>query len=380
MGFQPMDRPLISEYLTNHDCFGTCAFLAMKLLKIFGVCSEVHGLEHHATFFALTSDQSFRTALAHAPPPVATASRVTRSRAAPRVGFRHRVVSMTDRRQFLSRASLALGAAALSPSLVRDAAAASADDLSDRLQKAVIFSMFNETDLSILDRFKLLKDAGFEGVEIRVNEREERKAFREAVDKTGLVAHSIMNAGEPDLETAIGFASDVGATAILYVGRYDHDRPLMESWREAQETVRKGLPAAERNGVKILIENVWAGFLFSPFDMKRFVDEIDHPWFGAYYDIGNNARWGVPHHWFEILGDRIGRLHIKEWDERKHRDEGLRAGFSSEIGEGTIDWAAVREAIVAIDYRGWITAEVRGGDRERMAEISRRMDDVLALG
>jgi len=56
MGFQPMDRPLISEYLTNHDCSGTCAFFAMKLLKIFGVCSEVHGLEAHATFFfALTS-------------------------------------------------------------------------------------------------------------------------------------------------------------------------------------------------------------------------------------------------------------------------------------------------------------------------------------
>jgi len=286
---------------------------------------------------------------------------------------------MTDRRQFLSRASLALGAAALSPALARDASAQDADDLSDHLKKAVIFSMFTETELTILDRFKLLQDAGFEGVEIRVNERDERKAFREAVDKTGLIAHSIMNAGEPDLETAVSFASDVGATAILYVGRYDHERPLMESWREAQETVRKGLPAAERNGVKILIENVWAGFLFSPLDMQRFVDEIDHPYFGAYYDIGNNARWGVPHHWFEILGERIGRLHIKEWDERKHRDEGLRAGFSSEIGEGTIDWAAVREAIVAIDYRGWITAEVRGGDRERMAEISRRMDDVLAL-
>jgi L-ribulose-5-phosphate 3-epimerase len=285
---------------------------------------------------------------------------------------------MTDRRRFL-QSSLALGSAALAAKLPIGGARA-ADDLRGRLKKGVIFSMFNETDLGILDRFKALQDAGFDGVELRINEKDERKSFREAVEKTGLVAHSIMNAGEPDLEAAVSFAADVGATAILYVGRYDRKRPLMESWREAQETVRRGLPAAERHGVKILIENVWAGFLFSPLDMERFVDEIDHPFFGAYYDIGNNARWGVPEHWFEILGPRIGRLHIKEWDERKHVEEGLRAGFSVEIGEGTIDWAAVRAAIVAIDYQGWITAEVRGGDRARMAEIAGRMDRVLGLG
>ncbi len=283
---------------------------------------------------------------------------------------------MIDRRRLL-RSSLVLGSASLAAARLPLHAA---DDLSGHLKKAVIFSMFTEKDLSILDRFKILKDCGFEGVEVRINEKDERRAFREAVDKTGLVAHGVMNASEPDLEEAVSFASDIGATSILYVGRYDRKRPLMESWREAQETVRRGLPAAERHGVKILIENVWAGFFFSPLDMERFVDEIDHPFFGAYYDIGNNARWGVPEHWFEILGDRIGRLHIKEWDERKHLEEGLRAGFSSEIGDGTIDWAAVRAGIAAIDYRGWISAEVRGGDRTRMAEISERMDRVLGLG
>jgi len=51
MGFQPMDRPLISELQTNHDSSGTYVFLAMKLLKIFGVFPEAHGLEAHATFF-----------------------------------------------------------------------------------------------------------------------------------------------------------------------------------------------------------------------------------------------------------------------------------------------------------------------------------------
>jgi len=32
-----------------------------------------------------------------------------------------------------------------------------------------------------------------------------------------------------------------------------------------------------------------------------------------------------------------------------------------------------------IGYRGWATAEVSGGDRRRLAEISQQMDRVLNL-
>ena len=37
--------------------------------------------------------------------------------------------------------------------------------------------------------------------------------------------------------------------------------------------------------------------------------------------------------------------------------------------------AALRE----IGYKGWATAEVKGGNRERLADISRRMDNILGL-
>jgi hexulose-6-phosphate isomerase len=35
--------------------------------------------------------------------------------------------------------------------------------------------------------------------------------------------------------------------------------------------------------------------------------------------------------------------------------------------------------LTKIGYRGWATAEVSGGNRERLAEISQQMDQVLAL-
>ena len=34
-------------------------------------------------------------------------------------------------------------------------------------------------------------------------------------------------------------------------------------------------------------------------------------------------------------------------------------------------------ALDDVGYRGWATAEVSGGDRARLADIARRMDDVL---
>jgi hexulose-6-phosphate isomerase len=60
-------------------------------------------------------------------------------------------------------------------------------------------------------------------------------------------------------------------------------------------------------------------------------------------------------------------------------NEGLWKGFDVEMGEGSIDWELVRKELLAIDYTGWVTAEVGGGDIERMKEISRQMDSILAL-
>ena len=42
-------------------------------------------------------------------------------------------------------------------------------------------------------------------------------------------------------------------------------------------------------------------------------------------------------------------------------------------------WPAVRAALKDINFKGWATAEVRGGDRERMQEIAERMNKVLDI-
>jgi hypothetical protein len=38
----------------------------------------------------------------------------------------------------------------------------------------------------------------------------------------------------------------------------------------------------------------------------------------------------------------------------------------------------VREELGKIEFRGWATAEVKGGDRQRLAEIPAEMTKILA--
>ena len=65
----------------------------------------------------------------------------------------------------------------------------------------------------------------------------------------------------------------------------------------------------------------------------------------------------------------VGRLAWAAWPNHYH----------CPIGDGSVEWDKVRAELKKIDFADWATAEVRGGDRQRLAEISQEMDRVLEL-
>lgn len=151
-------------------------------------------------------------------------------------------------------------------------------------------------------------------------------------------------------------ANWLGVDAALVVpGRVTPDVPYDVAWRRARETIEQAVPAARETGVAIAIENVWNKFLLSPLEMRDFVDGFNDPHVGVYFDAGNILAIGYPQHWIRILGQRIKRVHVKDFNEQP----GGWLGFANPL-QGDVPWGEVNAALRDIGYDGYVTAEVSG--------------------
>lgn len=287
-----------------------------------------------------------------------------------------------DRRQFLNHTTRAAIAGSVAAAVWNSPLPARAGQFTGKIKKAVKYHMIQEK-LPPLDKLKMLRDLGFDGVEPRAmlkpEQADEVKAIARASQQLDFPVHGVVNSSNPDIVSAIDQAADYGATSVLHVVRYNTKIPYLQNYEETQDIIRAAIPRAEEKQVSILIENVWATYLIEPLGMARFIDELDSPFVQVYFDVGNVVRWGWPQHWIEVLGPRVKKLDIKEFDLGVAMNDGMRKAFDKPLGEGSVDWAKVRDELAKIEYTGWATAEVRGGDRERLADISQQMDRVLDL-
>lgn len=248
-----------------------------------------------------------------------------------------------------------------------------------RIRKSLKWGMVRETSGTLAERFGKLKRCGFAGVEPSFGQVKDAAEWVAASKDTGLVIDCVVSPGTEGIEKAVDLCKQLGGDSILIVARLDKDRSFWGNWKETQAAIKAAAPHAEKQQIKLLVENVWASFLVSPLDMMRYIDEIAHPWVGVHYDAGNIMRWGVAEHGIEVLGRRIGKLDIKEYSLDKAMKEGMSKGFDVPIGNGSINWKGVRAELAKIEYTGWAAAEVKGGDWGVLAEIAQRMDNVLGL-
>ncbi len=277
------------------------------------------------------------------------------------------------RRAFLA-ATAAAGVAATLPGQ-----GVAAGAFTGKIKKAVKYNMIRESG-SILEKFTMLKELGYDGVEPRSAEKVDPQEMLEASQKTGLPIHGVVLGSVKDIPAAVDRAVLYGSSSVLLVaGRVDENNSYADNYKATQQTIREAIPYAAEKKVMLLVENVWNNFLLSPLEMARYLDELESEWVGAYFDVGNVVRFAWPEHWITALGPRIKKLDIKEYSRKKQNDEGLWKGFDVKIGDGSVDWKAVRNALNEIGYTGWATAEVAGGDRARLADVAARMDKVLDL-
>ncbi|BCM92669.1 L-ribulose-5-phosphate 3-epimerase UlaE [Abditibacteriota bacterium] len=258
--------------------------------------------------------------------------------------------------------------------------------------------------------FSLARSHGFEAVEVSIGSEgfplsyqvnfdstpDDCARVREAAEKEGIQLASMASGFGWDfpitsvnLETrakgveltqkALRVCSYLGIDAMLLVpGGVGADfipgfvvTDYEEAWNNALASLKEIAPVAEEVGVTVGVENVWNKWLLSPLEFRSFLQEVNSPRVGCYFDVGNVVLTGYPEQWVRILGERITRVHFKDFK----KSVGTLEGFCPLL-EGDTNYPAVVQALEKANYFGPVTAEFFGME-DQLADISRAMDTIL---
>jgi len=188
---------------------------------------------------------------------------------------------------------------------------------------------------------------------------------------------AVRQQGVTIVETMLQLAEWMGIDAILVVpGLVTADSPYQAVWDRSLEALKHLAGVAARHRVAIGVENVWNKFLLSPLEFRRFLETVDSPWVGAYFDIGNVLVNGYPDQWIRILGPFIRRCHVKDF----RTDIGNIQGFVPLL-QGHVPWKAVVQALEEIGYDGYLTAELSpypSAPDKLVFDTSTSLDRILA--
>jgi hexulose-6-phosphate isomerase len=275
------------------------------------------------------------------------------------------------------------------------------------------WSFYGDWDLK--EKMVLARDAGFAGFEPDLTEDgdlaldgnvESWKKVREMADEVGIELSGLAtglywgaNGASDDatirakaahiLEQQIRCAQAIGVDTILIVPAavgvdFIPDCEVVPydlAYQRATELIQNALPLAREAGVTIAVENVWNKFLLSPLEMKGFIEQFDAPHVAVYFDAGNALATGYPEHWIKILGDKIKRVHFKDY----RRNVGSTDGFV-DLLSGDINWDKVVAELKAAGYDSWVGAEMippapfyKHAPEVLIENTSRAMDAIFKL-
>ena len=249
-------------------------------------------------------------------------------------------------------------------------------------------SIWSFPAMSLNDSFALAKKAGFEGVEVALDEKDgeitlnstekDLLEIKKQASNNGIELYSVASGlywsyflNDDDekvrikardiVKKQLECASVLGCESILVIpgcvnAEFAAPGKIVDyekSYYRSLESVKLVKEYAAQYKVEIGLENVWNKFLLSPLEMRSFIDAVDSEWVGSYLDIGNTLAFGYPEHWISTLNKRIKKVHFKDY----RTEAGGLHGFVDLLA-GDVNYPAVVETLGKVGYDGWVTAEM----------------------
>ena len=259
-------------------------------------------------------------------------------------------------------------------------------------------------ELSWEQRLETASSAGYDFVEISIDESEERLArlnwssserafLRKAINNTGTQVLTMGVSGlrkfplgsasrdirEKAVEIffkAIELASDIGVKIIQVIGYdvfYETSDESTQLW--FLEGLRKGAQRAGEVGVMLGLENADVEYVNSVEKVMHLVRKVNSPWFNVYPDMGNLAASGFdPVSQLRFAEGHIVAIHIKD------AVPGVYRGVTFESGD--VQFKGVFQTLAEIGFWGPMVVEMweqlqTDGDSFDHAVQARKMVDQL---
>ncbi len=208
----------------------------------------------------------------------------------------------------------------------------------------------------------LAKQLGLDGAQVSMGSVENdlhlrrpdvQRSYRDAAEASGTrvagIALDVMNQvpyksdprAEQWVRDSVDVASALGVRVVLLAFFERGDlRNDADGQAEVIRRLKRIAPRAEERGVILGIES-W----LSAVEHLRIIDAVGSKNVQVYYDVANSTQMGYDIH-AEIR--QLGRERICEFHAKEN-------GFL--LGQGRIDFAALRKTMDAVGYSGWIQIE-----------------------
>lgn len=254
--------------------------------------------------------------------------------------------------------------------------------------KIAIGNQMIAENLSTQDRFRLAKEAGFDGVEIWLGTPDatmettddEIKRLRDELGEAELECSSVASTlgwGNPITDPDEGVfqhalavgrrqleaAHLLGTDAVLIVtGKVLPEAPYRQAWERMVGGFKALCLYAQERGVRIGAETCpkLSKNLMTPGECVTFVEAVGHPAIGVYLDTANVTYSGYAQDFINDLGKSLVRLHGKDFTAPDEKGA-YRATYP---GAGAIDWPPIAQACRNVGYDEWVVLEFGPGPNE----------------